>query len=80
MPEDSNPNLTKASKENFIYFTLPMALNYQRNSYTLWQSALKTWKDKETIKVFDTINIFECSDHSERFMPVVRQDPGTEKY
>ena len=61
MPEDSNPNLTKASKENFIYFTLPMALNYQRNSYTLWQSALKTWKDKETIKVFDTINISKLS-------------------
>lgn len=35
MPEDSNPNLSKASNENFLYFTLPMVLNYQRNSYKL---------------------------------------------
>lgn len=52
MPEDSNPNLEKNSKENFIYFTLPMALNYQRNSYTLWESAYKTWNDKQTNNVF----------------------------
>ena len=25
-----------------------MALNYQRNSYTLWESALKTYNDEET--------------------------------
>ena len=31
MPEDKNPNLDKGSKENYMYFTLPMALNYQRN-------------------------------------------------
>ena len=31
MPEDANPNLEKASLENYLYFTLPMALNYQRN-------------------------------------------------
>ncbi len=35
MPEDSNPHLNKDSLENYLYFTLPMALNYQRNSYTL---------------------------------------------
>ena len=35
MPEDSNPHLSKASNENFLYFTLPMVLNYQRNSYKL---------------------------------------------
>lgn len=39
MPEDSNPNLSKASNENFLYFTLPLVLNYQRNSYKLWESA-----------------------------------------
>lgn len=57
MPEDSNPNLEKNSIENYNYFTLPMALNYQRNSYKLWESANKTWKDKETQFVFDTINL-----------------------
>ena len=35
-----------------MYFTLPMALNYQRNSYTLWKNANKTYKDKETNFVF----------------------------
>ena len=52
MPEDRNPNLSKSSLENYIYFTLPMALNYQRNSYKLWESALKTYQDKETNFVF----------------------------
>ena len=37
MPEDANPGLGKESKENYLYFTLPMALNYQRNSYKLWE-------------------------------------------
>ena len=53
MPEDANPHLEKNSKENYLYFTLPMALNYQRNSYTLWESANKTYEDKETRFVFD---------------------------
>ncbi|MCP4355714.1 MAG: hypothetical protein GY793_08830 [Proteobacteria bacterium] len=39
MPEDSNPSLAKDSEENLLFFTLPMALNYQRNSYKLWESA-----------------------------------------
>ena len=52
MPEDSNPALPKSSLQNYMYFTLPMALNYQRNSYTLWESALKTYEDKETNFVF----------------------------
>lgn len=53
MPEDENPNLEKDSLENYLYFTLPMALNYQRNSYTLWESANKTYQDIETRFVFN---------------------------
>lgn len=53
MPEDSNPHFEPSSLENYLYFTLPMALNYQRNSYTLWESALKTYMDLETRFVFD---------------------------
>lgn len=53
MPEDENPHLDKSSLENYLYFTLPMALNYQRNSYTLWENANKTYKDKETNFVFN---------------------------
>ena len=53
MPEDENPQLENGSKENYLYFTLPMALNYQRNSYSLWESANKTFKDKDTSFVFN---------------------------
>jgi len=52
MPEDANPALSKSTDENYLYFTLPMALNYQRNSYSLWESALKTYHDSETVDVF----------------------------
>lgn len=52
MPEDSNPGLPQESLENYLYFTLPMALNYQRNSYELWKAANKTYQDKETQFVF----------------------------
>ena len=52
MPEDSNPHLQKDSDENCLYFTLPMALNYQRNSYKLWESALKTFCDSDCHDVF----------------------------
>lgn len=53
MPEDANPHFEKSRPENYLYFTLPMALNYQRNSYTLWESALKTYEDEETRFVFN---------------------------
>ena len=53
MPEDANPHFESSSLENYLYFTLPMALNYQRNSYTLWESALKTYTDEEIRFVFD---------------------------
>lgn len=53
MPEDANPHFKKGSLENYLYFTLPMALNYQRNSYTLWENALRTYDDGDTRFVFD---------------------------
>lgn len=52
MPEDSNPDLEIGTKENYLYFTLPMALNYQRNSYKLWESAKATYLDEETREAF----------------------------
>lgn len=61
MPEDANPNLEKDSLENYLYFTLPMALNYQRNSYTLWESALKTYSDEDTKFVFNPKQCLEKS-------------------
>ena len=59
MPEDSNPHLEMSSKENYLYFTLPMALNYQRNSYTLWKSANKTYEDNETKFVFNPYEVIK---------------------
>ena len=61
MPEDSNPNLSKESIENYNYFTLPMALNYQRNSYKLWESAKQTWNDKDTNFIFDTRKVSKAN-------------------
>lgn len=51
MPEDSHPDF-RNQEEQLAYFTLPMALNYQRDSYTLWQSALKTFEDADAKQVF----------------------------
>lgn len=59
LPEDNNPNLDKDSIENIIYFTLPMALNYQRNSYKLWESALKSWNDKNTRFIFNVDEVLK---------------------
>ncbi|WP_086350658.1 hypothetical protein [Candidatus Enterococcus clewellii] len=52
MPEDSNPHYPIGSKENYLYFTLPMALNYQRNAYKLWESAKSSAQDSFVADVF----------------------------
>jgi hypothetical protein len=52
MPEDNNPAWPKGSDDAWHYFTLPMALNYQRNSYKLWEAARATALDKDTVFVF----------------------------
>lgn len=42
------------SKElRYIYYTLPMALNYRRPSHQLWQAAKDTFLDSATRPVFD---------------------------
>jgi hypothetical protein len=66
MPEDANPGLPNASKEHFQYLTLPMALNYQRNSYALWESALHTYRDPMTTFVFDPHQVVQASDDTLR--------------
>lgn len=55
MPEDENPHLDKSSKGNYMYFTLPMALNYQRNSYKLWESANELYHENSS--VFDSKSV-----------------------
>ncbi|MDP3764015.1 MAG: hypothetical protein Q8Q95_00120 [bacterium] len=54
MPEDTNPGLNNMDRESKLaYFTLPMSLNYQRDSYKLWEAALKTYRDSNTKEVFN---------------------------
>lgn len=47
-----NPGFDKGSRENYLYFTLPVCINFQRSSPAMWQSALKTWEDEQTRFVF----------------------------
>lgn len=63
MPEDENPQLDKSSKENYMYFTLPMALNYQRNSYVLWECANRMYSDSDARQVFDCTNVCNMSEN-----------------
>lgn len=60
MPENASPGfLENQIEERLAYFTLPMALNYQRNSYKLWEAALETYKDKETKDIFKINKVCE---------------------
>lgn len=53
LPEDSSPEFGEDQKETRLaYFTLPMSLNYRRNSSQLWSSALRTFEDSETTDVY----------------------------
>lgn len=47
-----NPGFDKSSRENYLYFTLPPCLNFQRSSPAMWIAALKTWEDLETRYLF----------------------------
>ena len=47
-----HPNLEKGSRENYLYFTLPPTINFQRSSPTMWKAALATWEDPATNYVF----------------------------
>lgn len=47
-----NPSLSKGSRENYLYFTLPPCINFQRHSPAMWASALKTYEDPKTRYLF----------------------------
>ncbi|MBL1421148.1 MAG: hypothetical protein COC24_011625 [Alphaproteobacteria bacterium] len=53
MPEDVHPKLDRCSHGLLHYLTLGMCLNYQRNSYTLWQACTKTYYDETSCWVFE---------------------------
>jgi len=63
MPEDSSPNfLANENEMRLAYFTLPMSLNYQRDSYKLWEAALKTFNNPKTKIVFDIAAVAEMKE------------------
>lgn len=70
MPEDENPHLDKASKENYMYFTLPMALNYQRNSYVLWECANRMHADETARNVFDSKAVCAMSEEDLQLLAI----------
>jgi hypothetical protein len=47
-----NPGLAPDSRENYLYFTLPVCINFQRSSPAMWASALATYVDPATRYVF----------------------------
>jgi hypothetical protein len=47
-----NPGLDKGSRENYLYFTLPPTINFQRSSPAMWKAALATWNDPAANYVF----------------------------
>jgi hypothetical protein len=49
---EANPGLPAGSRENYLYFTLPVCINFQRRSPAMWASALKTWQDESTRYIF----------------------------
>ncbi|WP_252188323.1 hypothetical protein [Bacillus mycoides] len=51
MPEDVLINVVPDNKLMDV-LTLAMALNYQRNSYTLWESVVKAYQDETTKWIF----------------------------
>lgn len=67
MPEDSNPGFAADQYgDRLAYFTLSMALNYQRDSYKLWEAALLTYQDPETRSVFSVKSVTSMSDEDLR--------------
>lgn len=67
MPEDENPMLEKNSLQNYLYFTLPMALNYQRNSYKLWECSNKSYLDNDIKDIFNPATVLKMSDEELKF-------------
>lgn len=47
-----NPGLAQDSRENYLYFTLPVCINFQRNSPAMWAAALATYEDAATRYLF----------------------------
>src|SRR6266496_73117 len=47
-----HPELPKGGRDNYLYFTLPVCINFQRSSPAMWAAALSTYQDRATRYVF----------------------------
>lgn len=47
-----HPDVPPGSRENYLYFTLPVCINFQRSSPALWAAANNTYQDDATRYVF----------------------------
>jgi hypothetical protein len=56
-----NPRLSHESRENYLYFTLPVCINFQRSSPAMWAAALATWEDGATRYLFFPERLAEVS-------------------
>src|SRR5690606_2253430 len=59
MPEDVLIGVVKED-DLMDVLTMGMALNYQRNSYKLWEAVLKAYQDEETKWIFNTKVVANC--------------------
>jgi hypothetical protein len=61
MPEDVHPDFAGDQEARLVFFTLPMALNYQRNSYKLREAATQAYQDESTARIFNIKNSTQAS-------------------
>ena len=47
-----HPPNDPGSRENYLYFTLPPCINFQRSSPAMWRAALATWNDSKANYLF----------------------------
>ncbi|MBN2016042.1 hypothetical protein JW766_04385 [Candidatus Dojkabacteria bacterium] len=67
MPEDAHPSFKNVPLHlRIAFFSLPMALNYQRNSYKLWEAAAKTFLDASAKDIFEVESAAEMPEHKLR--------------
>ena len=59
LQHEVHPDLELGSRENYLYFTLPPCINFQRHSPVMWKSALETWNDKKTRYLFSPEKVFK---------------------
>jgi len=56
-----NPGFPLGSRENYLYFTLPVCINFQRSSPAMWAAALATYEDETTRYLFFPEALVEVS-------------------